>query len=387
MADAAAGLGDLLKTHVADGTLPGAVALVARGGETEVAAVGSADVASGRPMSRDSLFRIASLTKPLTAAAVMALVDDGRIALGDPIAPWLPELAAPMVVRTPDAPVDDVVPAARPVTVEDLMTFRAGWGFPSDFSWPAVAPVLGMIARGAPHAREFASDEEWLAELSRVPMLYQPGEAWLYNTCSDILGTLVARVGGRPLPEFLAERLLVPLGMADTGFEVAAVDRDRFTTAYERDRESGELVAYDTPDGLWSGAVGFASGAGGLVSTVDDLHAFARMILAGGETQGGRRLLSRESVRLITTDHLTPEQRAASALFTGKQGWGFGGTVDVEPSQPWHVVGRYGWTGGSGTTAHLVPATGAVTVLLTQVAMTGPTPNPLMREFWTCAAR
>ena len=212
------GLQNVLESHVGEGSAPGVVALVARGEHVEVGVAGSADVEGTAAMARDSIFRIASLTKPIVAAAVMLLVDDDRIALEDPVGRWLPELASPSVVRTPSGPVDDVVPAARDVTVLDLLTSRAGWGFPSDFSLPAVQPLLTELKQGPPEPQSVPAPDEWAARLSRIPMLHQPGEAWLYDTCSDIQGVLVSRVSGLPLAEFLAERLFEPLGMADTGF-------------------------------------------------------------------------------------------------------------------------------------------------------------------------
>ncbi|GAA1266129.1 MULTISPECIES: serine hydrolase domain-containing protein [Streptomyces] len=376
-------LQDIFAPHVRDGSLPGAVALVARGDRVEVETAGSAALGGGSPMARDSIFRIASITKPITAAAVMMLVDDGRIALDDPVDLWLPEIAKPVVVRTPDAPVDDVVPAARPITVADLLTFRAGWGFPSDFSLPAVQALFGLQKNGL-SPQLVAPPDEWMAHLARIPLLNQPGEAWLYNTCSDIQGVLISRVSGSALPDFLAERVFEPLGMTDTGFEVPAGKLDRFTTSY-RPRKEGGLQPADAPDGQWSSLPAFPSGAGGLVSTADDWYAFARMLLAEG-VAGGRRLLSSDAVRQMTTDQLTAAQREASGLFTEGQGWGFGGSVDVAPVDPWNVMGRYGWVGGTGTAAHLVPSTGAVGILLTQVEMTGPTPPALMRDFWRYAA-
>ncbi|MEU8268273.1 serine hydrolase domain-containing protein [Sphaerisporangium sp. NPDC049002] len=373
-------LRDFLKTYVGDGSVPGVVGLVARGGGVEVEAVGSVDVDGTSPMARDTIFRIASVSKPVIAAAVMMLVDEGRIALDDPIGEWLPELASPSVVRTPDGPVDDVVPAARPITVEDLLTFRAGYGFPSDFSLPAIAPLFTELNQGPPQPQLIPAPDEWMARLSRIPLLCQPGDAWLYNTCSDILGVLIARVSGRPLPEFLAERLFEPLGMVDTGFDVPTGKLDRFTCYYRID-PAGGLNLVDAPGGQWSSPPAFPSGAGGLVSTADDLLSFARMMLAEG-TVDGRRLLSLASVRQMTSDQLTRSQRDASVLFLEGQGWGFGGSVDVEAIDPWNVPGRYGWVGGTGTAAHLIPSTGTVTILLSQVEMTGPTPPPLMRDFW-----
>src|SRR4051812_26022436 len=201
-------LTELLRTAVDDGTVPGAAALVANGDDIEVAAAG--DVAE------DAVVRAASITKPITAGAVMTLVDDGTLALDDPIARWLPELAEPRVVRTPHSQLDDTMPAARPVTVEDLLTFRAGWGFPSDFSPPAVAELFAKLpVFGATEA-----PDEWVATLAGIPMVAQPGEAWLYNTCSDIQGVLIARASGTTLPEFLADRIFEPLGMARTGVHV-----------------------------------------------------------------------------------------------------------------------------------------------------------------------
>ncbi len=361
-------LDDVLNAHV---TAPAAVALVARGDRVEVGVTGSA--------TPDSIFRIASLTKPVVAAAAMILVEDGRIALDDPVDRWLPELAKPMVVRTPDAPVEDVVPASRPITLVDLLTFRAGYGFPSDFSLPAVQLLFSELLQGPPQPQLVVPPDAWLAALSRIPLLHQPGEAWLYNTASDILGVLIARVAGCSLPEFLAQRVFAPLGMVDTAFSVPAAKRDRFT-GYYRAGDGGGLELVDGPDGQWSSEPAFASGAGGLVSTADDLHRFGRMLL-----DGGGDVLSAASVRQMTTDHLTQAQRDAAELFLEGQGWGYGGTVDVTGRDPWNVPGRYGWVGGTGTAAHVTPATGAVAVLLTQLELAGPTPPAVMREFWTYA--
>ena len=346
-------LQDLLNGAVGGGDVPGVAALVSRGDEIEIASAGE--------LEPDSIARVASITKPITAAAVMLLVEDGLVALGDPVARWLPELASPQVVRTPSSPVDDVVPAARPITVEDLLTFRAGWGFPSDFTLPAVGELFQKLPVFGP--RE--TPDEWVTTLGSVPMLYQPGEAWLYNTCSDIQGVLIARVSGRSLPEFLAERIFEPLGMTDTAFHVPADKLDRLPPYHAPDETL-------TSGSLWTEPPIFPSGAGGLVSTVADWHRFGLMLLADGAG-----LLSPESVRLMTTDHLTQEQRDASTLFLEGAGWGYGGSVARD--------GRYGWVGGTGTTAHVVPSTQTVGVLLTQQQMPGPTPTPLMREFWQYA--
>lgn len=372
-------LNEVLSRHVHAGTLPGAVGIVARGDDVEAAAVG-AMAFGGPPMARDSIFRIASITKPITAAAVMTLVDDGRLTLDAPVREWLPELASPVVVRTPDAPVDDVVPAARPITVFDLLSGQAGYGFASDFSLPAVR-ALSEVQRDGREPQSFPPTDEWVAALSRIPLLCQPGESWLYDTCSALQGALVARVSGEPLPDFVAARVLEPLGMTDSGYVVPPSSRDRFTTYYRHD-----LTIADGPDGQWATMPAFPLGSGGMVGTADDWLAFGRMLLAGGVAPGGLRVLSPASVRLMTTDQTTPAQRAIGALFLDGQGWGFGGGVDIARREPWHVPGRYGWVGGTGTTAYLVPSTDTVAILFTQVGVEGPATLSWMQDFWRYAA-
>ena len=374
----------VLRRHVEDGTVPGAVALVARGEDVEVVTVGSVDTDGTAPMARDSIFRIASITKPITAAAVLMLVEEGVLALESPVEEWLPELSKPTVVRTPSSPVDDVVPAARPITVEDLLSSRTGWGFPSDFSLPAVQSLFTVQKDGrAP--QDWPDADTWLGLLARVPMLHQPGEAWLYGTSSDLQGILIERASGRTLPDFLGERFFAPLGMTDTAFEVPPSKRHRFTSAYVPAPDGSPRLS-DTPDGRFSSVPRFRSGGGGLVSTADDWLAFARLLVNGGTAPDGRRLLTSTSVSRMTTNHLTAEQRDRATLFLEGQGWGYGGQVDVTPSDPWNVPGRYGWVGGTGTTAHIVPPAGTVAILLTQAGMANPTPTPVMRDFWRFVA-
>jgi CubicO group peptidase (beta-lactamase class C family) len=376
-------LHDLLAGYVSDGSLPGAVGLVARGDETEIAVVGSAAI-DGAPMARDSIFRLASITKPITAAAVMMLIEDGSIALQDPVDQWLPELAKPNVVRTPSSAVDDVIPATRPITVFDLLTSRAGYGFPSDFTLPA-AQRLFPVQKDGREPQLFPPPDEWMAELSEVPLLYQPGEAWLYDTCSVLQGVLITRVAGQSLPEFLAERVFQPLGMVDTGFDVPASKRERLTSFYKTGR-TGSLALADGPDGQWSKAPAFPLGNGGLAGTADDWLAFGRMLLAGGTAIDGRRLLSADSVQLMINNHATREQRLIGKLFLEGQGWGFGGSVDIATSNTWNVLGRYGWVGGTGTSGHITPSAGTIAVLLTQVGADSPTAPEWMRAFWRYAA-
>jgi CubicO group peptidase (beta-lactamase class C family) len=372
----------MIETRVRNGSLPGAVAVVARGERLEVQAIGSLGLDHPGPMTRDAIFRIASITKPIVAAAAMLLVEDGNIGLSDPVANWLPELSSPRVVRTPDSPVDDVVPARRPVTLFDLLTSRPGWGFPADFSLPAIQMLFNVQKDGrAPHL--FEPPHEWLTALAKVPMVSQPGERFLYGTSFDVLGVLIARLTDQTLGDVLAERLFDPLGMVDTGFAVPESKLDRFARYYLPDPD-GALQPADT-QAVWTRLPVFESGGGGLLGTADDWLRFARMLLADGRVEG-RQLLAPASVRQMLTNHLDEAQRASARLFLEGQGWGFGGSVDVAPTQRWEVPGRYGWVGGSGTSAHLIPSTGTVAILLTQVGVTSPAPVPLQLEFWSYAA-
>ncbi|WP_111764977.1 serine hydrolase domain-containing protein [Nakamurella deserti] len=364
-------------------TAPGAVALLARGDDVEIATVGAVDVDGSAPMRRDTLFRIASVTKPITAAALSALIDDGLAALDDPIARWLPELADPVVVRRPDGPAEEVVPAPRPITVEHVLASTAGWGFPADFTLPAVQPLSERLRQGPPQTPVPLDPDAWLRTLADIPLPAPPGERWLYNLCSDLQGVLVARISGRSLPDFLTERIFTPLGMVDTGFVVPGDRMHRFTDYYAQSTDGPTLV--DARDGIWSREPVFPSGAAGLVSTVEDWCAFGRMLLRGGRNHEGRRVLSTDAVRRMTTNRLTPAQRDAGRLFLEGQGWGFGGSVDIDTADPWTVPGRYGWIGGTGTSAHIDPSRGTVAVLFTQLEMDSPSAPAVMREFWTYA--
>ncbi|HVX47185.1 MAG TPA: serine hydrolase domain-containing protein, partial [Mycobacteriales bacterium] len=359
------------------GSMPGAVTLLARGDDVDAVAVGSMRLDAPEPMRRDTIFRIASITKPIGATAAMILVEDGRISLDEPVARWLPEVAEARVVRTPDAALDDVVPLARPLTLRHLLTSTPGWGFPSDFSLPAIQELFTVQIDGRrPH--EFLPPDDYIAAMARIPMVAQPGEKWLYGAASDILGVLIARVSGQRLEDFLAERLFQPLGMTDTSFVLPASKRDRFASYY-----------LSTEDGLrpgderaiWETAPAFESLGGGLLGTADDWLRFGRMLLSGGGS-----VLSAESVRQLLTNQVDARQRAGSDLFLDGQGWGFGGSVDLNRANPWNIPGRYGWVGGTGTSAHVIPSANAVAILLTQVGMTSPEPYPVLEDFWTAAA-
>jgi len=363
----------ILDEQHAAGRIPGAVALVARGDHVEVAAVGDRSI-GGPAMTQDSLFRIASITKPITAAATMVLVERGAFGLDDAVDAWLPELADPMVLKDPSGPLDDVVPAERAITVRDLLMLRGGHGFTPDVMSPAGQALQERLHQGPPRPRLVPPPDEWMARLGEIPLVHQPGEGWSYNVGSDLLGVLLARAQGTSLGEVLRETILEPLGMRDTGFWTDQVDH--LTSYYESGQDGFELV--DPPDGQWASPPPFESGAGGLVSTADDWLAFGRMLL-----EGGGSVLTPESVQLMMTSHVEGEP---DNPFLDGQGWGFGGGVDVRLEDPWNVVGRYGWVGGTGTAGYVIPSTGTVVVWLSQVELSGSQGMAAMAEVLTYAA-
>ncbi len=366
------------------GDVPGLVGLVHRHGETHEITLGTPVLGGDAPMRRDALFRIASLTKQITAVAAMSLIEECRLRLDDPVDGLLPELAAPRVLRSVDGPVEDTVPADRPITVRDLLTFRLGTG--AVMAEPGTYPIQRALA--AIEDGGECGPDEWIARLGALPLLHQPGTTWMYHTAADVLGVLIARADGRPLPEVLAERVLDPLGMRDTGYHVANEKLGRIAESYATDPQTGALTRWPDPRaGRWDRPPVFPSGAGGppgMLSTADDYLTFCRMLLDRGRCDGGR-VLSRASVEVMTTDHLTPEQKAGNEIFFGTGGWGFGVAVDCRRDSLASRPGRFGWTGGLGTTAYADPAEGLAGVLMTQGAMTSPRHPRVFQDFWTTA--
>ena len=241
-----ANLHETLSRHVAGGDVPGLVALVSRHGETHVEAIGMQAVGGSVPMKRDTIFRISSMTKPITAAATMILVEECRLRLDEPVDRLLPELADRRVLRSLEGPLDDTVPAHRPISVRDLLTFRSGHG--AVMVWPAKYPIqkAAEAAGVAPGPDQLdIPPDEFMKRLGSLPLIHQPGERWLYHTGSDVLGVLIARASGQDFGTFLEERLFGPLGMKDTGFSVPAGKLDRLTSAYRMDFETNSVVAFD----------------------------------------------------------------------------------------------------------------------------------------------
>jgi CubicO group peptidase (beta-lactamase class C family) len=349
---------DAAAKHVGPDQVPGLVALVASGDEAHVEVLGSLSV-GGPAMRRDSLFRIASVTKIVTGVATLALIEEGLIGLHEPVNELLPELARPKVLRRMDGPLADTVPAARPITTRDLLTFTLGFGavtemFMAPEPWPIQAAVteLRLAAFGPPDPANQPDPDAWLAWFGSLPLLAQPGERWMYNTGACVLGVLLARAAGQSFAEVLQTRIFEPLGMADTAFWTA--QPGRLATAYQRAPD--RLMVVDPPDGAWSRPPAFEDGAAGLVSTADDLYAFARMLLGGGAP-----VLAPESVATMTVDQLTAEQKARGGLgfdFFDHQSWSYGQAVQD--------TGAFGWNGGYGSSWLVDPAADLVVIVLTQ---------------------
>jgi CubicO group peptidase (beta-lactamase class C family) len=381
-------LEEVVAGHAERGDVPGLAWAIARRGEVHGGAAGTFEPGGGPEVARDTIFRISSTSKPITAVGALILVEECRLRLDDPVDDLLPELADRLVLVRPDGPLDETVPAERPITVRDLLTFRMGLGM--DFAAFGAQPVLAAAAdlelgAGPPAPAGTPAPDEWIRRLGTLPLMAQPGERWLYHVSAQVLGVLVARAAGQPLDRFLAERLFGPLGMDDTGFSVPAESRDRFGSLYWVDPGSGERATYDGPDGQWATPPAFPNGADGMVSTVDDLLAFASMLAAGG-VHGGERILSRPTVEAMTTDQLTPAQRAAGPEPTGSQGWGLGLAVRARRDGVAGNVGTYGWSGGLGTTWINDPVEDLVAVLCTNQAWQRPWPLPeVSQDFLTCA--
>jgi CubicO group peptidase (beta-lactamase class C family) len=368
--EALAKIPDTLKPSLDAGDLSGFVTLVWRDGQVaQVTTLGQRDIAAGKPMARDTLFRIASMTKPVTSVAALMLMEEGKLRLDDPITRWLPEFADMQVLKDPTGPLENTAPAARDITVDDLFTHRSGLAY----AFTSVGPIAyaHQNALGDVLNSELGPDA-WLRALGGLPLSYQPGDRFHYSHSTDVLGYLVGRIEGKPFRQVLMERVFGPLGMTDTDFYVPPGKRDREAVVY-RAEEAGGLTpvafrAHDAPPA-------FCGGGGGLVSTADDYLKFARALLNDGEVDGVR-LLKPETVRLMRTNRLTDAQRAIPFMgfpFWAGQGFGLGLSVvmDVEKQAMIGVgnEGAFGWPGAFGTWWQADPKTGLIIIYLIQNAM------------------
>jgi CubicO group peptidase (beta-lactamase class C family) len=341
-----------MQSYVDQGKIAGVVTLVHRHGETAHCDVlGWQDKEAGIPMRRDTLFRIASMTKPIVSVAALMLVEEGKLRLGEPVDRLLPELANRKVLRTPGAALDDVVDAPRPITLKDLLLHRSGIPYPLTAEGPLAAALFDFNKLVLPGDLPM---DDWMARMGALPLVYAPGERWHYGFSTDVLGILIARASGVPFPEYLRTRIFEPLGMADTFFWVPDDKLERFGPAYTPDPKTGTLKVQDHPNtSRWRNPASFPSGGAGLISTADDYLKFGKAILGGGRS-GAVRLLSRAAFEQMTTDHLTPAERATPFLgmpFWPAMGFGLGLSIaDNLPAQDWlGSPGRLGWPGAYGT--------------------------------------
>ena len=366
---------EIVGAAVRSGDVPGVVAAVAWADTVHVASAGVMSL-GGEAMGRDTLFRIASMTKPMTAATVLSLVDAGMLDLDEPVDQLLPELANRRVLRHPDSALSDTVPAIRPITTRDLLTFTWGFGmqgamFMAATPWPIVTATTdrGLATFGPPEPASTPDPDTWMARLGELPLLAQSGERWLYHSGSQVLGVLASRVTGTPFADVVRDRLLVPLAITSTSF--STTDTSRLATAYAR--RDGELVVTDPPAGQWSQPPAFADGGSGLLSTVDDVVTFGRMLL-----RGGSGVLEPSTVAAMTSNQLTESQRLNAwpgFSFLDDRGWGFGMSVLDD--------GRYGWDGGFGTTWSNVASKDLTVVVLTQRATDETGPPLVCDEVWS----
>ncbi|HEY3557651.1 MAG TPA: serine hydrolase domain-containing protein, partial [Kribbella sp.] len=333
-------LRELQERYVASGAVPGMLAVLARRGEVYVEATGQlAFEGAGAqvPMAADTIVRMASMTKPIVAACAMTLIEDCTLRLDDPIDEFVPELANMRVLADSSGPLEDTVAAARPITVRDVLAFTLGTGMAPEGS-PISAALDGLGG---------STLDEWVAGLGRIPLVYQPGERWLYDTGADVAGVLIQRATGKSFGAALRERILEPLGMKDTGFSVNSDSLDRLAAAYHQDNApTGEAVALPDAE-RWSKPPQLEGGSGGLVSTADDYLTFASALLAGGG-----EILSPAAVSLMTSDQLTPTQRQLSGFWPGyfeNTSWGLGLGLITRRTTLGPSAGSYGWGGFYGT--------------------------------------
>jgi len=376
-------LRDVVSAHVERGSVPGVTYAVSRRGERLVEAVGASAYERPHAVSPETIFRISSMSKPVTAVATLILLEECVLRLDDPVEEFLPELADRRVVKRIDGPTDETEPANRPITVRDLLTFRMGFGAyfgPSPVNEAARSLDLAV---GPPEPGLAPEPDEWMRRFSTLPLMCHPGERWLYHTGADILGVLVARASGRTFPAFLAERIFEPLGMKDTAFWVGPDKQGRMATSYLTNLETGLPELFDEPDGHWGRPPAFPGGGAGLVSTVTDYMSFAEMLL-----RGGAPILSRPSVETMTTDQLTAQQKKISGFFPDDfdaKGFGFCVGVVTRRESPSAPVGQYGWDGGLGSIWRNDPAEQMALVLLSNVAWSSPRPPAIARDFLTAA--
>ena len=352
-----------LDSLVDQGRLPGWAVAVADEAGT-VIRTGGHRTPAGDPVEADTPFAIASCSKPVAALLTLRLVERGVLALEDPVARWLPELATPRVLAGPRGDLDDTVPARTPITVEHLLTMTAGFG------WVSEGPLAEAMARAQVAPGPFPppmGPDEYLARLAALPLADEPGTTWRYHTSSDVLGVLLARATGRSLTDLLDEHVLAPLDITQTGF---TADPERLARV-DAPREDGGLRPYAIPEGTFTEPPPFESLATGLVAPIGDLARLARAL-----TGHGPSILSEDSFRELRRPRLAEGQRAMTeGMLEPESSWGL--HVEVRPD------GLIGWAGGLGTIAYADPRTGRAAALATLVTVDGPGTAAAFETFWS----
>lgn len=360
-------IGPALQAFIDSGELAGIVTFTSRGGEVvQAETLGWSDIEARAPMRADTLFRIASMTKPITSVAALMLIDQGRMALDDPISNWVPELADVRVLRVADGPLDDTVPLSRAITVEDLLTHRSGIAYAPFSEGPLKQAYENAL--GDPGLNRLTVDE-WLAALGTLPLAFQPGRRFHYGHSTDVLGFLIGRIEGKPFRQVLRERIFWPLGMEDTDFWLPQEKRCRLASLYRYDENTSRLAKVELE--MYDEAPAYTPGGGGLISCAEDYHRFARMLLEGGALDGVR-LLRPETVRLMQTNRLTDAQRQIP--FVGmplwqKSGFGLGFSIAedlVDNPYGCGAPGSITWPGLFGTWWQADPVHDLVMIYLIQ---------------------
>ena len=352
---------------VATGDVPGVISVVWQGGRIlDLHTAGMADVVTRRPMERSAIFPIASMSKPVTVAVALRLLDQGKLRLTDPITKWAPEFENMRVLRRADGPLDDTYPAPRAITVEDLMTHRSGLTYGFTSPGPLATELLRILGYGLDSPM---GPDAWMKSLAALPLACAPGERFEYGHSIDVLGFIAGRAGGGSLQEVARRELFEPLGMADTGFWVAADKRDRFVLNTQSPAP-GEFIPGPIASFTAASPPAYASGGQGMVSTVDDYLAFARMLVGDGKS-GRAPVLKPETVRLMTTNRLTPAQRKLPFLgmpFFASRGFGLGVSVVMDAQANAVMgsgeVGAFGWPGAFGGWWQADPAKDMVLIWL-----------------------
>ncbi|WP_133907045.1 serine hydrolase domain-containing protein [Actinophytocola oryzae] len=358
--------------YVEDGLLPGYLAVVSRHGRiAHVASHGNRDVEAGAPVEPDTIWRIFSMTKPITSVAAMTFVEEGLIDLTDPISRWLPEFAAPRVYTKGSAQAPVTVPATEPIRLWHLLSHTSGLTYGFHHTHPVDAAYRAAGHEwGTPPGLDLAACTRAWAEL---PLVFQPGSEWNYSVATDVLGRLVEVLAGKPLDEVFAERILGPLGMVDTGFWTD--DTDRLAALYLPTPGTRKIVRNEAFGALGTAAPDCFSGGGGLVSTAADYHRFTQMLLRGGELDGVR-ILGPRTVALMASNHLPGRvdlEAYGRPLFAEMpfDGYGFGLGFSVLEDQvkakTLATPGEYAWGGAASTAFWVDPAKGLTAAFYTQL--------------------